>query len=186
MTIYETSQQYIDMRGIHFNGRVLDIGGGGEGIIGLLSGDNVVAIDTRKDELEEAPDCGLKIIMDACDLKFLDQAFAHVTCFFSLMYMDDEQVKKCLAEASRVLKGGGLLWIWDSTIPSGLTEDAFVTQLKIQICDERVVTTGYGVGYKRSQSIAWIQTLCENAGFVIEEANASGEVFFLRVKKGND
>lgn len=34
--------------------RILDIGGGGEGVIGLCCGIRVIAIDTRKDELEEA------------------------------------------------------------------------------------------------------------------------------------
>lgn len=35
--------------------RILDIGGGGEGIIGMRYSNRVISIDTRKDELEEAP-----------------------------------------------------------------------------------------------------------------------------------
>lgn len=41
--------------------RILDIGSGGGGIIGLCYGEKVVAIDPRKDELEEAPEGPLKI-----------------------------------------------------------------------------------------------------------------------------
>ena len=37
-------------------GSVLDIGGGGEGIIGRLYGKNVTAIDIRQEELDEAPE----------------------------------------------------------------------------------------------------------------------------------
>ena len=36
-------------------GSILDIGGGGEAIIGQMYGDRVTAIDNRQEELEEAP-----------------------------------------------------------------------------------------------------------------------------------
>jgi len=63
-------------------GYILAIGGGGEGTIGRLKGSQVIAIDIRKIELEEAPDGPLKIIMDARDLQFLDNAFNTATSFF--------------------------------------------------------------------------------------------------------
>ncbi|UCC20818.1 MAG: hypothetical protein JSV62_05935, partial [Promethearchaeota archaeon] len=44
----------IDLSNIILEGRVLDLGGGGEGIIGQLKGEQVVAIDPNKKELEEA------------------------------------------------------------------------------------------------------------------------------------
>lgn len=37
------------------HGSILDIGGGGEGVIGLLYGSQVTAIDNRQEELDEAP-----------------------------------------------------------------------------------------------------------------------------------
>lgn len=68
-------------------GRVLDIGGGGEGIIGQVLGERVIAIDNRSDELEEAPEGSLKIIMDARELKFLNKTFDGITSFSTLMYI---------------------------------------------------------------------------------------------------
>ncbi|TFG48296.1 MAG: class I SAM-dependent methyltransferase, partial [Anaerolineales bacterium] len=68
-------------------GFVLDIGGGGEGVIGQLLDKDVVAIDFRKEELLEAADGPLKIIMDARELKFLDDSFQTASAFFSLMYI---------------------------------------------------------------------------------------------------
>ena len=50
---------------IEHQGMILDIGGGGEGVIGKLHGKDVVAIDLKKEELLEAADGPLKIIMDA-------------------------------------------------------------------------------------------------------------------------
>jgi hypothetical protein len=66
------------------NGFILDIGGGGEGVIGQLKGKDVVAIDFKEEELLEAADGPLKIIMDAKDLKFLDESFPTVTAFFCI------------------------------------------------------------------------------------------------------
>lgn len=51
-------------------GKILDIGGGGEGIIGRVYGAQVVAIDNRQEELDEAPDGFEKILMDASRLSF--------------------------------------------------------------------------------------------------------------------
>lgn len=36
-------------------GAILDVGGGGEGVIGRIYGPRVVAIDNRQEELDEAP-----------------------------------------------------------------------------------------------------------------------------------
>lgn len=47
------------------NGSILDVGGGGEGVIGRLYGQSVTAIDNCREELDEAP-CGCrKLVMDA-------------------------------------------------------------------------------------------------------------------------
>ena len=183
MIIHETEQQFIDISNIQFSGRVLDIGGGGEGIISRRAGDKVVAIDTRKEELEETPDIGLKIIMDACELKFLDQSFENITCFFTLMYMGENEIKTFLKEANRVLKHNGKLWIWDITISPKADADAFVAQLKVKISDELTVTTGYGVGWKRSQSCESIRKLCEDEGFILEDNDDFDKSFSLHMRK---
>ena len=97
--------QHIDLTDVELSGRILDIGGGGEGIIGLLKGENVVAIDRRESELKEAPPGNyLKIIMDAKELKFLEETFDTVTAFFTLMYVPLENHQIIFQEIHRVLK----------------------------------------------------------------------------------
>ncbi len=49
-------------------GPVLDIGGGGEGVIGRLEEDRVLAIDISKAELRAAPGSPVKAVMDALDM----------------------------------------------------------------------------------------------------------------------
>jgi len=98
-------QQKIDMTDVELSGRILDVGGGGEGIIGLLKGENVVAIDRRESELKEAPPGDyLKIIMDAKELKFIGETFDTATAFFTLMYIPLEIHQIIFQEIHRVLK----------------------------------------------------------------------------------
>ena len=84
------------------SGLILDIGGGGEGIIGRLKGDQVVAIDRIKRELERRR-WSLKIVMNAGDLQFLDASFATATAFFSLMFMPTAEHSAVLVKCSACL-----------------------------------------------------------------------------------
>ncbi|MGN0667890.1 MAG: methyltransferase domain-containing protein [Angelakisella sp.] len=64
------------------SGSILDIGGGGEGIIGRLYREQVTAIDNRQEELDEAPNVCKKVLMDATELKYEANSFDNVTFFF--------------------------------------------------------------------------------------------------------
>lgn len=65
-------------------GSILDIGGGGEAVIGQIYKDRVTAIDNCEEELEEAPDCCSKQLMDATELLFPDDSFDNVTFCFAV------------------------------------------------------------------------------------------------------
>jgi len=183
MNTYETEKQFIDISSVNFSGRILDVGGGGEGVISRKAGDIVVAIDRREEELIETPDVGLKIIMDACNLKFLSNSFENITAFYTLMYMNEQEVQLFLQEAYRVLKIGGLLWIWDITLPSHAAADIFVAQLDIKLSDELHISTGYGVAWNREQTIDTVRKSCENIGFITEFSENINQSFSLRLQK---
>ena len=109
-TIKFIETQNIDLTDVELSGRILDIGGGGEAIIGLLKGERVVAIDRREAELKDAPSGDyLKIIMDAKDLQFLDGTFDTATAFFTLMYISLSDHRKIFQEnLSSYKKGRGI------------------------------------------------------------------------------
>lgn len=130
-------------------GSILDIGGGGEGIIGRIYGAQVVAIDRSEEELDEAPNGCEKRLMDATDLQFPDRSFDHVTFFYSLMYMNRDEQRKALAEAVRVLRPGGAIHLWDADIDSAYPEP-FVVDLEI-VTDRFSVHTSYGIVKKDAQ-----------------------------------
>ncbi len=88
----------------NINGSILDVGGGGEGIIGRVYGRQVTAIDKLQSELDEVTcDCE-KLVMDACDLDFADQSFDNVTFFYTFMFMEQTEWQQALAAGDADLR----------------------------------------------------------------------------------
>ena len=178
--------QILDLRSVCFAGSVLDVGGGGEGIISRIAGNSVVAIDIRRDELEETPDIGLKIVMDACCTGFLDNTFDNITGFYTLMYM--EHIERFFAEALRILKPGGYLWIWDTVIPELQSGNIFIVPVEVKLTD-KTISTAYGVSGSGSRSMAQLVRAAQNAGFSVVENLNQGcrfELRFQKNKRGGD
>lgn len=183
--MYSTDLQHINLTEFSMTGRVLDIGGGGEGIIGQLLGEKVIAIDPRVDELEEASDGPLKIIMDARELKFLDNTFDAATSFFTLMYIEKQDHLKVFEEIHRVLKDNGTFIIWDVTIPryNKGNKDIFVVSLEIKLKDKKI-KTAYGIKWDQAeQDINYYIELGEKMGFKVIERENMKQVFYIKFMK---
>ena len=166
-------------------GFILDIGGGGEGIIGVLKGHQVIAIDISKRELEEAPSGPLKIVMDARDLKFLDDTFPTVTVFFTFMYIKSDDHLKVFEELHRVLKSDGRLLIWDVVFPKRADpkKEFVLFPLKISL-PEKEIQTGYGVRWpEEEQGLGHYIQLAEKAGFKVYAQKDHKSWFFIELKK---
>lgn len=167
-------------------GFILDIGGGGEGVIGRLKGEQVIAIDPSKRELEGAAAGPLKIIMDATNLQFLDGTFSTATSFYTLMYIkgtDDH--KKAFSEVFRVLTPSGRLLIWDAVFPPRFDEDKDIAvfPLTVQLPDEEI-DAGYGVLWpEEERDLSYYVQLAENAGFEVVSRRESDQMFFLELRK---
>jgi len=174
-----------DLSKTYLNGRILDIGGGGEGVVGQLKGAQVVAIDLRASELEEAGEGEyLKIIMDAKELKFLDEYFDTVTAFFSLMYVPVSDHEKVFQEIYRVLKKGGEFVIWDLRIPkkSDKTKNFYGITLSIDI-GSKEISTGYAIRWDKEQSNDLFVNLGQEIGFTIKEHQEDEHIFYIRFEK---
>lgn len=181
---YTIEKQTIEMKPIETNGFILDIGGGGEGIIGRMNGRNVIAIDTRIEELEETKNESMKIVMDATDLRFLPSSFDVVTSFFSLMYIKNNKHQKVFEEIYKVLRKGGKFHIWDVRIPpKHLDKPIFVLPLEISLPNDRV-ETGYGIMWEdKEQDLQYFKDLASRTGFKIVDEWSREEIFHLRLAK---
>ncbi|MCJ7695310.1 MAG: class I SAM-dependent methyltransferase [Anaerolineaceae bacterium] len=162
-------------------GFVLDIGGGGEGVIGRLKGRDVVAIDNYKQELEDSVEGPLKIVMDAKELMFLDETFNTATAFFTMMYIKNtEDQQKVLSEIWRVLKPRGRLHIWDLDLDELPQTDKEFYLVKLRYLVGTFETgTGYGMRWPTEpHSETYYKQLAEKTGFQLLSAERVKHTFY--------
>lgn len=179
-------KQKVILKDFDSSGLILDIGGGGEGIIGVLK-DEVIAIDKRKEELEEALEGPLKVVMDARNLQFLDKTFETVTSFFTLMFIKEPDRKKVFEEVYRVLKPGGKFLVWDVVIPpkGAHSKEWFVVPVAVEVRNEKI-ETGYGVRWEGSEQDAkYYMNVAEDVGFEVVKKEERDQNFFLHLKKSS-
>ncbi len=183
--VYNHPRLEVAVQDFPADGLILDIGGGGEGVIGQLKGKQVVAVDLSKRELEEAPGEPLiKIVMDARDLKFLDNSFATTTVFFTFMYIDPKDHEKVLQEIHRVLKPGGRLLIWDVVFPKKTDERQLYAVYKLTIkLPSTEIQTGYGVRFAEGQGAGHMVELAKKCGFDVDSRQDNQGWYFLQLKK---
>jgi ubiquinone/menaquinone biosynthesis C-methylase UbiE len=172
----------IDMEPVEADGFILDVGGGGEGIIGKLNGRDVVAIDLSSEELEETENDALKIVMDATDLKFIPSSFEAATSFFTLLYVDRQNQEKVFSEVHRVLRDGGRFLIWDVRIPDEAEgKPFFMVQLEVSLPEE-TVNTGYGVKMA-FQDIDRFKEMAARTGFEVVSEWSRDDLIHLELVK---
>jgi ubiquinone/menaquinone biosynthesis C-methylase UbiE len=163
-------------------GRVIDIGGGGEGLIARAGGSEVIAIDKHLAEIHEArrkaPD-GPWVVADAAELPFRGSCFDNATAFFSCMYMPDNVKENVVKETHRVLKQGGEFWIWDVNMAA--RSKVFAVRLQVDIHEETMRTV-YGVKVK-DQSAASICRMLQQAGFEAEVITNHKHWFLINAKR---
>ncbi len=185
-SIWTAERQVVTVDDFPAQGLILDIGGGGEGIIGQLKGRQVIAIDINKRELVDAP-AGplLKIVMDARDLKFLDNSFATATIFFTFMYIDPADHEKVFRELHRVLAPGARLLIWDVVFPSLEDKKKTVAMFPFAFkLPNREIGTGYGVHIPaQEQGLAHFEELAQKTGFAAVSKKTAQQWFFLELTK---
>jgi len=183
--IYFLEKQEITVTDFTASNFILDIGGGGEGVIGQLKGDQVIAIDPNKKELEEAAEGPLKIVMDATDLQFLDSSFEVVTSFFTLMYIKINDQQKVFEEVYRVLESKGRFLVWDIVLPQRIDDEKDIVAFYLKaILPDREIETGYGTRWpKQRKSLSYYRKIAEDSGFILSEEKVSGQAFFLKLKK---
>lgn len=165
-----------------FTGPILDLGGGGEGVIGRIYRQQAVAIDNRQEELDEAPEGPKKLLMDAAELTFPDASFSHVTAFFTLMYMSPTVQAQAIAQAARVLRSGGSLHIWDAEITSAFPEP-FLIDVDIDAAGTAIHTTYGIVKENAAQESGHFLRLCQAVGLSPAVRQDHDGWFYLRLLK---
>ena len=179
--------QVMPVEDFEADGWILDIGGGGEGVIGQLKGSQVIAIDHLKGELVEAPDGPVKLVMDARALALSSATYETATAFFSFLYLRTEaDVEAVLSELYRVLRPGGRLRIWDMDMPdrpADKMKDLIGIELRIQLPQREISTTYGSRWYTPPRSLVTIVALAESLGFEVGEQYRAASTYKLTLRK---
>jgi ubiquinone/menaquinone biosynthesis C-methylase UbiE len=164
-------------------GRVIDIGGGGEGVIAQAGGVSVFPIDKYKSEILEArgnaPDVSW-MVADATALPCQSECFDNATAFFSCMYMSNDIKEKVFRETLRVLKPGGEFWVWDT--PISTRSKTFAIRLRVDFHEMPTINTVFGVKTK-DQNATSICRLLEKAKFTPEIITDRKHWFLIKARR---
>lgn len=176
----------IDLSNLEITGDIFDIGAGGEGIIARLFKDQVIgiALEEHKEGLIAAPSCKYKLFMDARHIKFINDSFQTATAFFSLMYINEEDHIKVFEEVYRILKPGGIFYVWDLEIPIKRNEKKIFMKMLNIILKDGILRTGYGTLWdSKKQSDNSFRKLAILANFIIVDSYINENVIFMKLKK---
>jgi ubiquinone/menaquinone biosynthesis C-methylase UbiE len=165
------------------NGSIIDIGGGGEGVIAQIGESDVTVIDKHQEEINEArsKSPSLKwVLADATSLGYDTGYFDNATAFFSGMYMSIETFQEVCEEVNRVLKKKGEFWIWDAKISEN--NGLFIIRLSITLPNGKKIRTAYGSRIK-TRSLSEIKQILTNAKFEVDVQVNHQKWFFLKATK---
>ncbi len=173
----------INLDPIDREGPIIDLGGGGEGIIGLINGSKVIALDMDREELEGARNQAQDVIMDIRRMGLIRGSVPTVASFFTMMYLPRDAWKEVFSEVRRVLRPGGEFWIWDARfrVPPNCEKDAQVILLRITDPQGTEIETGYGCTL-HNQDMEDFVGLAED-GFRVIFRERKKDVFHLRLRK---
>jgi ubiquinone/menaquinone biosynthesis C-methylase UbiE len=184
-THIETPEQKIKLERFENEDLILDIGGGGEGLVSRIEGDRVCALDIRMSEIREAQIHGHStnwFVADGRNLCFKDEVFDVVTLWFSLGYMSDWSTKRAVLEAAyRVLKKTGRLSILASRIPDSGASLIFWGTFTLP--DGTLSKTGYGMRGGQNQTLHRVLELVTDVGFDQHQYEDHGEWFKLQSRR---
>jgi ubiquinone/menaquinone biosynthesis C-methylase UbiE len=164
---YLSPIQEITLDALPKDGLILDIGGGGEGLVSRIGGERVCAVDYRMNEILEAkiydPPASW-FLSNAIHLPFRQDSFDIATLWFSLGYMREWSTKEhVLAQVLNVLRPGGVLSVLASRIDC--REERFIFNALFTLPNGIVSRVGYGVQGSQGQTLDRLCSLIRRVGF---------------------
>ena len=162
-------------------GRVVDVGGGGEGIVSRLAEGRVCVVDTSLSKIREARIYGAAaewFVGDGKSLPFGNSTFDAATLWFSLAYMGGQEDKElALRETSRVLRAAGSLSILGIVVDDSC--EAVTFNGRFIYPDGYVSKMSYRVKGKVRNDHQVIGRILRKAGF--EVASAEDNVYWFEI-----
>ncbi len=182
LSFFETPLQTIELRELPGNGHIIDVGGGGEGLVSRIGGAQVCAVDIDMNKIREAQIHGFSsqwLLADAQTLPLKDASFDTATLWFSLGFIRDWSAKEQVVdEVVRVLKPEGLISILGATIDC--LEDRFLLKAQFSFADGTISRMSYGLAGRQNQTIESVTEILRRAGLAV--LSAEDNAFWFRIE----
>ena len=164
---FETPVQKIELTNLPREGVILDIGGGGEGLVSRIETSRVCAVDINLYKIRDARIYGQVsqwILSDGRMLSVKDAMFEVATLWFALGYVRGWASKaQVVSEVARVLKKSGYISILGAKIIC--PEARYVLRAHLHFPDGTVSQMSYGMGGGQDQSIETVTKLLRETGY---------------------
>ncbi|MFX1262731.1 MAG: class I SAM-dependent methyltransferase [Promethearchaeota archaeon] len=182
---FETPVQKIELKQLPREGLIIDIGGGGEGLVSRIETSRVCAVDVNLNKIREAMIYGQVsqwILSDGRMLSVKDERFNVATLWFSLGYVQDwDSKKQVIAEVARVLRRSGQISILGARIT--YTDSRFVMRALLHFPDGSVSKMSYGMAGTQVQDAESVIRLLQETGFSKITFEDSGHWFRIDAQK---
>lgn len=181
-----TPIQRIPLPSLRYEGLILDIGGGGEGIVSRVCRERVCAVDIQLDKIREAHIYPVRhtnwFLSDGASLCFESGAFGAVTLWFSLAYMRTwEKKREVIREAYRTLSTDGVLSILAAKI--GGQYEKYILRVRFELPDGTISETGYGLVGEQTQSPEEAEEVLRDVGFSVNQSEEDEYWFGIEAVK---
>jgi SAM-dependent methyltransferase len=184
-SVFETPLQEIGLDCLPFDGLIIDVGGGSEGLVSRLEKERVCVVDISLNKVREAQIYGAPAqwaVSDGRHLCFRTGSFDVATLWFSLGYMRNWDTKELvIRESHRVLKPDGLLSILAAKIVC--REDRFLFKARYTFPDGAVSQVGYSLAGNQNQSLNSIIRILEDSGLVVQDSKDNGHWFKILAER---
>lgn len=185
LSSFETPLQMIELNELPAKGRIIDVGGGGQGLVSKIRGSQVCAVDIDMNKIREAQIYDFEshwLLADGRALSFKDASFDTATLWFSLGFIHDRSAKEqVMDEIFRVLRSDGLVSILAATIDC--SEERFVLRGQFSFPDGTISQMSYGLAGRQKQTIETVDALLEQANFRKLTVEDNGYWFKIAARK---
>jgi SAM-dependent methyltransferase len=171
----------LDLPAFPDGGRILNLAHGGLDVIGQNAAAPVVAVNISPAELQDvSPDC-LRVVMNPCDMKFLDGSFDLAAAFFSMLFIGCDQYAQMFREVHRVLVPGGRFLFWEALIPPRGDSPADIVAVPVEVRTEKgLLSAGYGAAWpEKPFSFELFEDMARDAGLELRNSEESDAMVFF-------
>jgi ubiquinone/menaquinone biosynthesis C-methylase UbiE len=182
---FETPLQEVELKHLPQEGLIIDIGGGGEGLVSRIETSRVCVVDINLNKIREAMIYGQVtqwILSDASMLSVKDERFNVATLWFSLGYIQDwDSKKQAIAEVARVLRRSGQISILGARITC--SDSRFVMRAIFHFPDGSISKMSYGMDGTQRQDAEAVVRLLQETGFSNITSEDNGHWFRVDARK---